>query len=182
MSGLILKKQDVYKVVSTKAKDIPALTAFARENFIEAFAEDNDAKEMQKYIDENFRETEFLEQLNNPHSQFYQVNIEEHIAAYLKVNWGAAQTEIFDNALEIERIYVDSQYQGSGLASVLFEFAVKLAIEMKLTRIWLGVWEHNPRAIRFYEKCGFVKTGEHEFKLGTTIQTDHVMTLKLSSF
>ncbi|HEX7807692.1 MAG TPA: GNAT family N-acetyltransferase, partial [Thermoanaerobaculia bacterium] len=45
--------------------------------------------------------------------------------------------------------------------------------------VWLGVWEHNPRAIAFYEKCGFRITGKHPFLLGSDLQTDLVMTREL---
>jgi ribosomal protein S18 acetylase RimI-like enzyme len=41
--------------------------------------------------------------------------------------------------------------------------------------LWLGVWEHNARALRFYAKCGFVDVGSHDFVLGTDRQTDRVM-------
>jgi ribosomal protein S18 acetylase RimI-like enzyme len=41
--------------------------------------------------------------------------------------------------------------------------------------LWLGVWEHNPRAIRFYEKAGFHDVGSHHFQLGSDAQTDRLM-------
>ena len=41
--------------------------------------------------------------------------------------------------------------------------------------LWLGVWERNARAIRFYAKAGFVDVGSHDFVLGTDRQTDRVM-------
>ncbi|MEQ1692392.1 MAG: GNAT family N-acetyltransferase, partial [Gemmatimonas sp.] len=41
--------------------------------------------------------------------------------------------------------------------------------------LWLGVWEQNPRAIRFYEKCGFVDVGSAVFHMGTEVQHDRVM-------
>ena len=41
--------------------------------------------------------------------------------------------------------------------------------------IWLGVWEENPRATRFYQKNGFVAFGKHIFKLGDDEQTDILM-------
>jgi diamine N-acetyltransferase len=41
--------------------------------------------------------------------------------------------------------------------------------------LWLGVWEHNPRAIRFYEKHGFTTVGEQPFVLGKDPQRDLVM-------
>jgi ribosomal protein S18 acetylase RimI-like enzyme len=41
--------------------------------------------------------------------------------------------------------------------------------------VWLGVWEHNPRAIAFYKKYGFISVGEHPFPLGGDLQRDIVM-------
>ena len=45
--------------------------------------------------------------------------------------------------------------------------------------IWLGVWEHNTKAIDFYEKHGFVKFGTHSFTIGTDKQTDWLLRLDL---
>ena len=42
-------------------------------------------------------------------------------------------------------------------------------------QLWLGVWERNARAIRFYAKWGFTDVGRHDFVLGTDRQTDRVM-------
>ena len=41
--------------------------------------------------------------------------------------------------------------------------------------MWLGVWERNARAIRFYQKHGFTDIGAQEFRLGADLQTDRVM-------
>ena len=48
---------------------------------------------------------------------------------------------------------------------------------MKL--IWLGVWEHNVSAIRFYERNQFQLFGKHSFILGSDEQTDLLMELHL---
>jgi ribosomal protein S18 acetylase RimI-like enzyme len=45
---------------------------------------------------------------------------------------------------------------------------------------WLGVWEHNPRAIAFYEKWGFKQFGTHPFLLGKDLQTDILMKKELT--
>jgi len=46
--------------------------------------------------------------------------------------------------------------------------------------MWLGVWEFNPRAQRFYEKNGFRIVGKHVFQLGTDPQTDLLMQKEIS--
>jgi ribosomal protein S18 acetylase RimI-like enzyme len=45
--------------------------------------------------------------------------------------------------------------------------------------IWLGVWEENQKAIRFYKKNGFVEFGKHIFRLGDDDQTDIMMKLDI---
>jgi len=41
--------------------------------------------------------------------------------------------------------------------------------------IWLGVWEHNPRALAFYKRWGFEIVGRQAFLLGQDLQQDFVM-------
>lgn len=51
--------------------------------------------------------------------------------------------------------------QGSGYAKRATEQILKIAFEeWKLNRVYLNVISDNLRAIRFYEKCGFVYEGE----------------------
>ena len=56
-----------------------------------------------------------------------------------------------------------------------FTKAIELSITEKLPFLWLGVWEKNLSAIRFYEKNGFTAFGEHIFMLGTDPQRDVLM-------
>jgi diamine N-acetyltransferase len=49
------------------------------------------------------------------------------------------------------------------------------ALEKSYRTMWLGVWELNYRAARFYEKHGFKIVGKHVFQLGSDAQTDLVM-------
>ena len=46
--------------------------------------------------------------------------------------------------------------------------------------LWLGVWEENPRALRFYEKHGFERVGTLEFPYADTVGVNAVMQLELN--
>lgn len=95
---------------------------------------------------------------------------------YLKLNTAHAQTEPqAADALEIERIYVLSSYHGGGVGQALYHHAMSVAEDRKASYVWLGVWEHNHRALRFYEKNGFIAFGTHIFQLGNDQQTDILM-------
>ncbi len=61
------------------------------------------------------------------------------------------------------------------MAQRLFDAVLVEARAMEALSLWLGVWEHNPRATTFYRKAGFVAVGTHTFLLGQDLQTDVVM-------
>jgi ribosomal protein S18 acetylase RimI-like enzyme len=67
--------------------------------------------------------------------------------------------------------------QGQAIGQSLLDHAKQLAKEQNAHFLWLGVWEHNPGAIRFYERNGFQKFGEHPFILGKDVQNDFLMRL-----
>jgi ribosomal protein S18 acetylase RimI-like enzyme len=50
---------------------------------------------------------------------------------------------------------------------------------MGVDSIWLGVWEENHRARKFYSKNGFVEFDKHSFILGNEVQTDLLMQLEM---
>ncbi|MGO0154354.1 GNAT family N-acetyltransferase [Leuconostoc mesenteroides] len=119
-----------------------------------------------------------IENTNSFFYIFYSDNNEK--MAYLKLNVNNAQSEDnFDNALEIERIYIQKCYQKKGLGRQLFELALNKAFELNKTQIWLGVWEFNENAKSFYTHLGFEVVGEHTFNLGTDAQTDLLMSKKI---
>jgi ribosomal protein S18 acetylase RimI-like enzyme len=98
----------------------------------------------------------------------------------MKVNFKTAQSELYNSrAVELERIYVLKSHQGKKIGQQLFNQAVTLAMEVQAPFLWLGVWEHNTKAIAFYRKNGFAQFATHPFQLGTDMQTDLVMRLDL---
>lgn len=156
--------------------DLAALQSIGRKTFAETFSTNNSEENLATYLAEGFSEEKLGAELRNEHSQFYFALQEGDVIGYLKVNLGDAQSEKQDpNALEIERIYVLQQYHGKQVGALLYEQALAIAKARRAPYMWLGVWEENPRAIRFYEKQGFVEFGEHIFQLGDDAQRDVLM-------
>ncbi len=115
-------------------------------------------------------------ELNHPNSAFYLAKIEGETVGYLKLNVGDVQNEPMGvTYLEIERVYVDSAYLGQGIGKQLLAKAYEIAQALGKSTVWLGVWEHNEKAILFYKKQGFDFFGKHDFLLGTDPQTDLLM-------
>lgn len=161
-------------------EDLHKLQELSHETFNETFKDQNSPENMQAYLERAFNEEKLEKELSNPDSQFYFVLFHNEAAGYLKVNVNDAQTEKMGReSLEIERIYVKSQFQKHGLGKVLLNKAVEIAKEHDKKKVWLGVWEMNEKAIAFYHKLGFVKTGAHSFYMGDEEQTDLIMTKTL---
>ncbi|QRY55515.1 GNAT family N-acetyltransferase [Sphingobacterium siyangense] len=162
--------------------DIRLLQEIGRKTFYETFSSSNTEENMTKYLEEGFSEEKLISELNNTHSEFYFAVIDDKVVGYLKLNFGASQTELQDNSsMEIERIYVLQEYHGKKVGQLLYDKAMQVASEKKVNNVWLGVWEENPRAIRFYQKNGFVEFDKHIFVLGDDEQTDIMMRKDLSS-
>ena len=156
--------------------DIEQLQIIGRETFSETFSSSNTKENIAKYLADGFSIEKLTEELNNEHSEFYFAVIDDKVVGYLKLNFGSSQSEIQDSiSLEIERIYVLQQYHGKKVGQVLYEKAMQVAEDKKVDYVWLGVWEENPRAIRFYQKNGFVEFDKHIFRLGDDEQTDIMM-------
>lgn len=159
-------------------EDLPQLRSLAIKTFTDTYAAFNTPEVMADYLERSFSEEQLTRELTTVGSEFYAISIRDRWVGYLKLNEGKAQTEVrSDEMLEIERIYVDRDLQGRGLGKYLLEQAVSVARTKNKKGIWLGVWEHNPKAIRFYESQGFVRNGTHVFMIGGEAQTDWVMEL-----
>ena len=160
--------------------DLTALQQISKTTFVQTFAEHNSEVDMADYLETSYSLEKLTNELNNPFSEFYFACIHEQVVGYLKINTGTAQTEHKDlSAFEIERIYVDAAYLGKRVGQILFEKAIELAKEKKVSYVWLGVWEENHRALAFYKKNGFVPFDKHIFKLGKDAQTDIMMKLAI---
>jgi len=161
--------------------DVRRLQEISRQTFSEAFSEENSEENMQQYFQENLSVEKLTGELRDECSEFYFAMLDDRVIGYLKINFGLSQTDLKDeSALEIERIYVKQECQDNGVGQLLYEKAKEIARGKNAEYIWLGVWEHNLKAINFYRKNGFVAFDKHVFRLGNDEQTDLMMKLPLN--
>jgi ribosomal protein S18 acetylase RimI-like enzyme len=85
-----------------------------------------------------------------------------------------------EDALEIARLYARKRALGSGVGAALMQRALAEAAGRGKDAVWLGVWEHNLRAIGFYEAWGFHRCGTQPFVLGSDVQTDFIMVRRIA--
>lgn len=156
--------------------DLDILQLFSRQRYFEAFADRNTPENMTAYLDEAFAPKKIRAELSDTNAAFYFLYWDGKLSGYLKLNEAPAQTDLHDKqSLEIERIYVSKEFQGEGLGHYLMDQAISIATQRKKQYVWLGVWEKNERAIRFYKRNGFYRIGTHSFVMGDDEQTDYIM-------
>ena len=178
--NLYMTEKKLYGIRLRKCclKDADALADLGARTFYETFADVNTESDMRDYLTHTFTREQLEREISEEYSTFYIAVRGNDPVAYLKLNEKSAQTESGrDGWLEIQRLYVLAECAGCGVGSMLMSEAVKRASEIAAKGIWLGVWEHNERAKKFYANKGFVFTGSHEFTLGSDRQTDLLMEL-----
>jgi diamine N-acetyltransferase len=172
---------DNIEIKKISLKEIDQLKEISRQTFQETFSESNSEENMKSYLEKGFSNEKLTAELTDKNSEFYFATFEKKVIGYLKINFGASQTELKDNkALEIERIYVSKEFHGKRVGQLLYVKAIERAKQQNSDYVWLGVWEENQKAIHFYKKNGFVEFDKHIFKLGNDEQTDIMMKLKLT--
>lgn len=169
-----------YTIKRVTTDDIKELQKISRLTFKETFGADNSEENMAEFLDEAYAEEKLIQEIENPDSQFYFLLVEGNVAGYLKLNEADAQSEnVAENALEVERIYLAQEYQHRGLGLALIKLAEKIARDSHKENMWLGVWENNFNAQKFYEKDGFKRVSQHTFVVGDDPQTDYILVKKL---
>lgn len=159
-------------------QDLNDLIEISRITFIDAFEKDNNPIDFKNYMNKAFGVENIKEELLNPNTQIYFSNLEKDRVGYFKLNEGDAQTERFeDKAVELERIYVLQCFQGKQIGKEMLYRAIEIAKAKKASFLWLGVWEKNKEAIKFYERYGFKKFMTHPYYIGNDKQTDWLMKL-----
>jgi diamine N-acetyltransferase len=169
------------RLIPITAADVSELQTLGKTTFLETFASSNTEDNMKHYLDTSFTQERLVAEMNNPGSEFYFAKLGDQAVGYLKINFAGAQTEVqYENSLELERIYVLEAFQGQKVGQLLLNEAIKIARTNKMDYLWLGVWEHNLKAIIFYEKNGFAQFATHAFQLGDDVQTDILMKIVLN--
>jgi len=162
-------------------QDIDTLVQLSITTFRDAFGPANTKEDMDKYLAEEMSIEKLSAELNDKGNYFFMVSVHEKAVGYAKMLVADIPEELADtNPVEIERIYVLQAYHNKKIGAVLMDHCITFAVQDGYDILWLGVWEHNPKAIRFYERMGFELFGAHDFLLGNDMQTDVLMKKKLS--
>lgn len=147
-----------------KQKDLKTLTELAYKTYWDTFQShpDNDPLDFAEYMQKAFNLEQIKSEFADENSIFLVAEIEKEMVGYVKLELFKTEEPIkAERPIELNRIYSRKDFIGKGIGQELLNESLKIAKNFNCDVIWLGVWEKNPRAIRFYEKNGFYKIGTH---------------------
>jgi ribosomal protein S18 acetylase RimI-like enzyme len=163
------------EIEPVKIEELETLTKISRDTFVDTFSGHNTREDMELFLEGTFC-TEILKaEMEQADNHFFFARHGSIEAGYLKLSTPPVSDTGEEDCLEISRIYVVKEQLGNGIGKALMEFAFAFAQKKNKKCVYLGVWENNERAIRFYQRFGFKKCGEHIFIVGTDPQTDWLM-------
>ena len=169
--------------ISTRQADISdrnIICALGVTTFYEAYFEQDESSDLANYVLESFNQAQIEAELNNTDSTFFIAELNGKAVGYAKLRENSTVDCLKnENSIELHRIYILERAKGKGVGGRLLNRCFEAAQAKGYETIWLGLWEQNSAALRFYEKLGFVKVGEVQFPYGETVGTNYVLKIEL---
>jgi ribosomal protein S18 acetylase RimI-like enzyme len=168
--------QQVIRIEKADAAQRDNILDLAKRTFVETYGEYNDPNNLSIYLEESFSSEVINAELNDPHARFFMAWLDERPVGFVKIRDDRTARGLEGvRTLEIQRIYVLAEFQGSNVGTALMDMVKELGREEQYQTLWLQVWQKNERAIRFYQRSGFVVYETALFKLGNELQNDFLM-------
>jgi len=158
------------------ANDAELIAELSRKTFYDSFAAYNTKEDMDMFMNEQFTKAALVQEVSAENNIFLLAYNGDVPVGYVRLRENNIPPTLGTNrAIEIARIYAVQNSIGKGVGTAMMRKCVDIALEKDYHTIWLGVWEHNQRAIDFYIRWGFEKFAEHDFILGNDVQKDWLM-------
>jgi len=162
------------------SEDIPEIREVAISTYDDTFATFNTPENLKSYYDQVYSEENLTKELGEPNSRVFIALGNNRILGFARVReYHEVQDILGNNTIELQRLYVLTSAQGKSIGNLLMKHVLDYAVEKNYDWIWLGVWEKNFKAQKFYKKWGFERFSEHIFWQGNDPQTDWLLKKKL---
>ena len=152
------------RIASIDDQDL--LVEVGRRTFFETFVGTCSDADMDLFLATSYAPDKVETELKDPLSRFLILEDAKGALGFTRIQGEP------EGRVELVRFYMEQRAIGTGAAHTLMEDTLALAKSLGYSQIYLGVWEKNFRAQKFYTKWGFQKTGEKVFMVGTDPQVD----------
>lgn len=159
MSKINIRKADL--------ADINLISVLAIATHYDAYCELDPSHDLADYCIRFFNLETVEAELQNPNLTFLIIEFEGNAVGFAQLREGK-KVECMEgkNAIEVQRIYLIERAKGKKLGKILMEKCWEIAKEKGFETVWLGVWDKNVEAQKFYEKIGMKNVGITDFSDG----------------
>lgn len=161
--------------------DARALAEVAEATFRAAFGAQNSVEYVEIHCQSNYGEALQAAEIVSPELLTLVCEENDRLVGFSQLRWAEAPACVVAQHPGEVSLYVVADWHGKGLAQRLMTASIDALQGRGCDVVWLGVWERNPRAITFYQKCSFTVVGSHTFSLGGDLQEDLVMVRAVKS-
>lgn len=157
---------------------LPLLVQLEQQTFAETFEGVYTPEDLATFLHDKKSSDALLKEMIQPGSSYFIIYYDQVPAGFLKINLHRQPDSggpLPGPVLELEKIYILKAFQGKELGKLLIKKTMDIASNNQVKTVWLGVWEHNHKALRFYEQQGFERFGEHIFRIGNQEDTDWLL-------
>ena len=157
--------------------DAETLSTLSAATFSATFAHLYPPSDLAAFLEESYALERSRAQLADPRIATWLMEAGGEAVGYAMAGpCGLPHPDVTPECGELKRIYMLPAWQGGGRGSRLLATAMAWLEAEWTGSLWIGVWSQNLGAQRLYERMGFAKVGEYEFKVGRT--RDHEFILR----
>lgn len=161
--------------------DAPILAALGAQTFRETFETLCSSQDLANFLAAAYGDAIQRTELSDPSRPAIVLESEGRPVGFAQLRMGHREACVTGHRpVELQRIYVLREAHGSGFGAALMEASVEMARAWGADVLWLGVWEHNDRALAFYARQGFREAGDHVFQIGQQVDRDLILVKDLA--
>ncbi len=165
-----------FRVRFADITDIHLISALGITTCYEAYFELDASKDLAAYSLEAFSLQQLTSEFEDSNSTFIIAELKGKAIGFAKLREGKKIECLNDkHAIEVQRIYLLEKVKGRSFGSCLLERCFQIGKEKGYETVWLGVWDQNLAAQKFYKKLKFENVGTTEFAYGDETTTSFVM-------
>ncbi|MFN4083343.1 MAG: GNAT family N-acetyltransferase [Bacteroidia bacterium] len=162
-------------IITCSHKHYALLADLGSTTFFEAYKNLHKHEDIKQYNDNNYNFDVIKQNLKNSNILYFVAYNNFKEVGYIKLIKNVKVEGIDDVVMELEKIYVLPEFYGTGAGDALMQKAIETTKQNGYDKLYLGVWQENKRAIKFYQKHQFEIFGTRTFQLGSTTCNDFLM-------
>lgn len=146
--------------------DSLCLSELSKQTLIESHGRSAPEKDMNQYILEKYNEETIKTELRDPANIYHLLYYNKALVGFSKIILDLPYKEGVDKHMtKMDRIFLLKKVYDLKLGVELLTYNLNFMKHHHQTGVWLFTWTENERAIKFYNRNGFVIVGSHDFRI-----------------